>query len=110
MPASGSSFGFAEHRRTHASFAEVAVVAVALLQDGQVERVRLAVAGLADRPLRLTEVEESLVGVGAGALAARAREIAQLVKELSAISHDESEAEHDAEIVLRAGYAALAGS
>ena len=65
--------GFAEHRRTHASFAEVAVVAVVVLEDERVREVRLSAAGLADRPLRLTAVEEVLVGTGASAVAARAR-------------------------------------
>jgi carbon-monoxide dehydrogenase medium subunit len=65
--------GFVEHRRTHASFAEVAVVAVAVVRDGQVEQVRLAAAGLADRPLRLVEVEEALIGVEVGRVAGRAR-------------------------------------
>ena len=71
--ASGTAVGFAEHRRTHASFAEVAVVAVALVRDGLVQHVRLAAAGLADRPLRLSEVEEALAGVGVAEVAGRAR-------------------------------------
>ena len=65
--------GFAEHRRTHASFAEVAVVAVLVARDRVVEQVRLAVAGLADRPLRLDAVEASLVGADVGEVADRAR-------------------------------------
>jgi carbon-monoxide dehydrogenase medium subunit len=69
----GTVVGFAEHRRTHASFAEVAVVAVALVRDGLVQHVRLAAAGLADRPLRLSEVEEALAGVEVGEVARRAR-------------------------------------
>jgi carbon-monoxide dehydrogenase medium subunit len=68
-----ASVGFAEHRRTHASFADVAVVAVALVRDGCVEQVRLAAAGLSDRPLRLETVEEALVGVEVGELGRRAR-------------------------------------
>jgi aerobic carbon-monoxide dehydrogenase medium subunit len=77
VPPAGTAVGFAEHRRTHASFADVAVVAAALVRAGQVEQVRLGVAGLADRPVRLSEVEEALVGVGAGDLAVRAREEAR---------------------------------
>jgi CO/xanthine dehydrogenase FAD-binding subunit len=38
-----------------------------------VQQVRLAAAGLADRPLRLVEVEEALVGVEVGEVAGRAR-------------------------------------
>ncbi|GAA3570926.1 xanthine dehydrogenase family protein subunit M [Microlunatus spumicola] len=70
---SGATTGFAEHRRTHASFAEVAVVAVVVLEDERVREVRLSAAGLADRPLRLTAVEDLLVGTGAAEVADRAR-------------------------------------
>jgi aerobic carbon-monoxide dehydrogenase medium subunit len=62
--------GFAEHRRTHASFADVAVVAaVTLTDDGVVQRARLAAAGLGDRPQRLMELEEAMVGVEATSVA-----------------------------------------
>lgn len=65
--------GFVEHRRTHASFAEVAVVATAEVHGGRVEQVRLAAAGLADRPVRFGAVEEALRGCAAYEVAARAR-------------------------------------
>lgn len=67
----GSGAGFAEHRRTHASFADVAVVAaVTLTDDGVVEQARLAVAGIGDRPQRLRNLEEAMVGVAATSVAA----------------------------------------
>ena len=74
MPEPGSTVGFAEHGgRTPASPRSLSSPSPCL-RDGQVERVRLAVAGLADRPGRLPEVEEALVGVAADRLPARARE------------------------------------
>lgn len=73
---SGTGTGFAEHRRTHASFAEVAVVAaVTTTPDGRVERARLAVAGVDDRPLRLARVEESVAGLEVAGLSDAVRRL-----------------------------------
>jgi aerobic carbon-monoxide dehydrogenase medium subunit len=78
--------GFVEHRRTHASFAVVAAVAVLDLADGEVRRARIGIGGGADRPLRADEAEGVLVGAPAGqasfaaaaaAAAAHARPVAE---------------------------------
>ena len=59
----GTGTGFAEHRRTAASFAMVAAVATVRLDgDGRVEAVRAGLANAADRPLRATAAEAVLLG------------------------------------------------
>jgi len=72
LPA-GTGVGFQEQRRTHASFAEVAVVAAVTVADGRVQQVRLAVAGVGDRPLRLAAAEEALAGTPSASAAEAAR-------------------------------------
>jgi carbon-monoxide dehydrogenase medium subunit len=69
----GTGTGFAEHRRTHASFADVAVVCAVTAAGGTVTGVRLAVAGLGDRPLRLTGPEQAVLGAGVEEAAAEVR-------------------------------------
>ncbi|MCU1666222.1 MAG: aerobic carbon-monoxide dehydrogenase medium subunit [Pseudonocardiales bacterium] len=54
--------GFCEQRRTHASFAQVAAVAVLTLRDGVIAEARLGLAGAADRPVRAHDAERHLVG------------------------------------------------
>jgi aerobic carbon-monoxide dehydrogenase medium subunit len=54
--------GFCEQHRTHASFAQVAVVAVLTLRDAVIVEARLGLAGAADRPVRAHEAERHLVG------------------------------------------------
>jgi aerobic carbon-monoxide dehydrogenase medium subunit len=54
--------GFCEQHRTHASFAQVAVVAVLTLRRGVITGARLGLAGAADRPMRAHEAERHLVG------------------------------------------------
>jgi carbon-monoxide dehydrogenase medium subunit len=51
-----------EHRRTKASFAEVAVVAVVTVHDGLVSTARLGLINAADRPLRAYAAERFLIG------------------------------------------------
>jgi aerobic carbon-monoxide dehydrogenase medium subunit len=63
--ADGAGVGFVEHRRTQASFAVVAAVAVIEVADGAVSSARLAVAGGADRPLRAADSEALLIGAPA---------------------------------------------
>jgi carbon-monoxide dehydrogenase medium subunit len=63
----GTRVGFVEHRRTQASFAVVAAVAVL---EGTAARI--AVAGGADRPLRAAVAEQVLAGGGSFAEAASA--------------------------------------
>jgi carbon-monoxide dehydrogenase medium subunit len=59
-PATGVSF--VEHRRTHASFAQLAVAAAVTVRDGTVHDVRLALVNAADRPVRARAAERSLTG------------------------------------------------
>jgi carbon-monoxide dehydrogenase medium subunit len=60
---SGCGVGFVEHRRSHASFALVAALAsVEQGDDGTVTSARVAVAGAADVPMRMTAAEAVLVG------------------------------------------------
>jgi CO/xanthine dehydrogenase FAD-binding subunit len=65
VPAVGGAWGFAfdEVSRRWALAATVAVAAgVRLEQDGSIAEVRVAVAGVADVPLRLRQLEQELVG------------------------------------------------
>ena len=55
--------GFLEHRRTHASFAQIAVVAALTVHDGVITGARIGLANAADRPVRAVEAETSLIGV-----------------------------------------------
>jgi aerobic carbon-monoxide dehydrogenase medium subunit len=64
--------GFVEHRRTQASFAVVAAVAVLELDAGTVRSARVAVAGGSDRPLRAHAAEVALLAGGSFADAAAA--------------------------------------
>jgi len=64
--APGTGLGFGEYRRTHASFAGVAVVAAVTVSGGAVVSARFAVAAVADRPVRLDGLEVGLVGVDVG--------------------------------------------
>lgn len=77
LPALRGGASFAEHRRTHASFAQVAVVAALTTRGGVVQDARLALAGAADRPIRARAAEQHLLGREPGAEAfARAGELA----------------------------------
>lgn len=61
LPA-GAVVGFVEHRRTHASFAQLAVVAAVTLTDGRVASARLGLVNAADRPVRARAAEQTLTG------------------------------------------------
>jgi carbon-monoxide dehydrogenase medium subunit len=54
--------GFVEHRRTQASFAELAVIAVLTVDDGHVASVNLGLVNAADRPVRAYAAERYLLG------------------------------------------------
>ncbi|GAA5016314.1 FAD binding domain-containing protein [Actinopolymorpha pittospori] len=54
--------GFLEHRRTHASFAQIAVVATLTVHDGVITGARIGLANAADRPVRAVAAETSLIG------------------------------------------------
>lgn len=63
----GTGVGFVEHRRTAASFADLAALATLRLRDGQVERVRVGLVNSANRPVRAHEAERVLVGTAPSA-------------------------------------------
>lgn len=58
----GSTVGFAEHRRTQASFAQLAVVAAVTLADGRVVSAQLGLVNAAGRPVRARAAETALIG------------------------------------------------
>src|SRR5262249_3400260 len=62
----GAGVGFVEHRRTHASFAQLAAIAVLELDGASVRSVRLGLVNAADRPTRARCAEEVLLGQPAG--------------------------------------------
>ncbi|GLW05684.1 carbon-monoxide dehydrogenase medium subunit [Microtetraspora sp. NBRC 13810] len=62
----GTAVRFAEHRRTHASFALAAVVVAVRLAAERVAWVRIGLANAADVPLRAVEAEAVLIGERAG--------------------------------------------
>jgi carbon-monoxide dehydrogenase medium subunit len=60
--APGTVVRFAEHRRTHGSFALAAAVVAVQASEGRVEWVRIGLANAADVPLRGLAAEEVLLG------------------------------------------------
>lgn len=61
LPA-GSVVGFAEHRRTHACFAQLAVLAAVTVTGGRVVAVWLGLVNAAQRPVRARAAEAALIG------------------------------------------------
>lgn len=61
LPA-GTGVGFAEHRRTHASFAQLAVVAVVTLAGAEVASASIGLVNAAGRPVRAGAAEDVLRG------------------------------------------------
>jgi aerobic carbon-monoxide dehydrogenase medium subunit len=58
----GTAVGFAEHWRTHGSFALAAALAAVRVTDGRVSWARIGLAGAADVPLRARAAEAVLTG------------------------------------------------
>jgi aerobic carbon-monoxide dehydrogenase medium subunit len=58
----GTGVGFAEHRRTHGSFALAAALAAVRVAEGRVTWARIGLAGAADVPLRAHSAEAVLTG------------------------------------------------
>jgi carbon-monoxide dehydrogenase medium subunit len=58
----GTGVGFAEHRRTHASFAQLAAVAALTVRDGRVASARVALVNAGERPVRARAAEAVLTG------------------------------------------------
>jgi CO/xanthine dehydrogenase FAD-binding subunit len=71
----GWGWGFAEVSRRRGDFAIAAAAVLARCADGLVVESRVAVAGLADRPLRLAAVEASIDGAPARELDSRVGDI-----------------------------------
>ncbi len=68
IPAPGTGWAFAEFARRRGDFALAGAAALARLDaQGRVSDARLALCGVDDVPLRLRDVERSLVGAEAGA-------------------------------------------
>ncbi|WP_275466809.1 FAD binding domain-containing protein [Streptomyces noursei] len=60
--------GFIEHRRTHFTFAQVAVAAALTVNDGVISAARIGLVNSADRPVRARNAEWSLLGADIGPL------------------------------------------
>jgi carbon-monoxide dehydrogenase medium subunit len=58
----GTGVGFAEHRRTHASFAQLAALAAVTVVDGKVTAASVGLINAADRPVRAAAAEAVLRG------------------------------------------------
>ncbi|MFF4685031.1 FAD binding domain-containing protein [Streptomyces sp. NPDC001307] len=65
--------GFAEHRRTHFCFAQVAVAAALTVHDGVIGDARIGLVNCADRPVRARAAERTLLGAEFDALPAGRR-------------------------------------
>ncbi len=67
LPVLDSSFrtGFSEFSRRAGDFALVMAAAVIKVEGGAITRARLGIGGAADKPLRLTNSENALIGKGA---------------------------------------------
>lgn len=59
----GSGVGFAEHRRTHASFAFVAAAVALTAESGRLTRAAVGLAGVGDTPVAGSAYEAALIGV-----------------------------------------------
>ena len=55
------SWGFSEFQRRVGDFATVAVAVACVMESGEVAEARVAIAGVADRPVRCPEAEAALV-------------------------------------------------
>jgi carbon-monoxide dehydrogenase medium subunit len=66
-PGPSAGVGFAEYRRTQASFAVVAAIVVLELDGRRITSARIGLAGAADRPMRAGSAERTLVGRDADA-------------------------------------------
>ncbi|MEO3795510.1 FAD binding domain-containing protein [Nonomuraea sp. B10E15] len=61
-PPEGTAAAFAEHRRTHGSFALAAALVLLRVSEGRVAWVRIGLANAADVPLRAVEAERLMAG------------------------------------------------
>jgi carbon-monoxide dehydrogenase medium subunit len=58
----GTRVGFIEHRRTHASFAQLAAVVAVTLAGGRVGAAHIGLVNAADHPVRAHAAENALLG------------------------------------------------
>lgn len=58
----GTGVGFVEHRRTQASFAQLAAVATLTVRDGLIAQARVALVNAGGRPIRARAAEAMLTG------------------------------------------------
>lgn len=98
-----SGIGFAEYRRTQASFAVVAAVVVLEIEEGTVRQARIGLAGSADRPLRAHAAEKSLTGAPAHpeSLAAAASLAAEEARPMSEAHCSSEYRRHVIEVMVR---------
>ena len=97
LPERGTGWGFHEVARRHGDFALVAAAALVTLDDrGTVAKAALALGGIADRPLRVGAVEDSLKGnvPGEGGIAAASRLVDGSVTPLGDIHASEAYRAH----------------
>lgn len=78
LPA-GCAVGFAEHRRTHASFAQLAVLVAVTVADGATVSAKVGLVNAGERPIRASAAEAALIGrpLDATAIAEAARAAAE---------------------------------
>jgi carbon-monoxide dehydrogenase medium subunit len=58
----GTGGGFAEHRHTHAKYAEVAVIAAVTVTDGVVSAAAIGLVNIGRCPVRARAAEAALIG------------------------------------------------
>ena len=61
-PGPGTGFSVTEVARRHGDFALVGVAAVLAVEDGTISRARLAMINVAEKPVRVVQAEQSLIG------------------------------------------------
>ena len=79
----GHNCGFSEFQRRTGDFATVAAAVACVVESGEVAEARVAVAGVADRPIRCREAEEALVGGSSSAAVDAAQAAADSIEPVS---------------------------
>jgi carbon-monoxide dehydrogenase medium subunit len=98
----GEGWGFRESVRKTGDFAIVAVAAHLRVADGVVERARVGLAGIADRPVRVTAAEQAIAGQPLeAAIEAAAEHAAEAVEAASDIHASTAFRRHLARVLTR---------
>jgi carbon-monoxide dehydrogenase medium subunit len=98
----GEGWGFRESVRKTGDFAIVAVAAHLRVADGVVERARVGLAGIADRPVRVTAAEQAIAGQPLeAAIEAATEHAAQAVEAASDIHASTAFRRHLARVLTR---------